>query len=147
MIKYNCIGKFLFYIIFHFIPLSWINIKTKNMKRKGKNKMAKTIKIHDTEVIFHSSYEKEDFAKWLLNKIHGNVVKQSEWMSERRSDYKLLKRVESNYYLVGLMSEKPKEGKICYSGFSFTGYILDVEYLHYSEQLRGKAVVLVPRYH
>ena len=108
--------------------------------------MAKEIEIQGKKVKFYSGYESADFPKWLLNKIHGNVVKQSEWMSERISDYKLLQKMERDYYLVGILPEKPEGGKICCSGFSFIGYLLEVEYRDYSSQLKGKAIAIVPRH-
>ena len=88
-----------------------------------------------------------DAAKWLLNKLYGEVLKETDWLYDRLSDYQDLKRLTSGYHYILILEKKPKNGKLISMRHSFKAYEVTFVDTYYGQKYTAHAIAFVSRKH
>ena len=107
----------------------------------------KKVIFEGNEVRAYSGSESPDFPKWLLNKLYGEVLKETDWLYDRLSDYQDLKRLTSGYHYILILEKKPKNGKLISMRHSFKAYEVTFVDTYYGQKYTAHARAFVSRKH
>lgn len=106
----------------------------------------KKVIFEGNEVRAYSGSESPDFPKWLLNKLNGKVLKESEWLHDRISDYEDLTRlVNDGYHYILILEEKPQHRDLISMRHAFKAYEVWFEDTHYNVPYTARAIAFVSR--